>query len=523
MKVKTALISVSDKRGLVEFAKELSANDVKIISSGGTHKAITDAGIDAIKVEEVTKFPEMLDGRVKTLHPNLHGGILARRTPEHLKQLEEHGIGLIDLVVVNLYPFKETVTRRNAGGTSHPPSEGAVAIEEAIEKIDIGGPTIIRAAAKNHESVGVVVDPSQYGKVLKNLKENAFELSKEMKRNLALEAFEHTAFYDATISRYLNKEFKGEKFPQNLSLGFEKTSMLRYGENPHQEATIYTYPLRQGNGVVDCIQLNGKELSFNNYNDANGAIELLKEFGEPCAVIVKHTNPCGVAVDEKLSMAFKKALECDPLSAFGGIIALNRECDLDTAKQITAFFNEVVVAPGYSSEALKELKSKKNLRVLELKNMNANEKSFDFKHVNGGLLVQDADSINAWKWEEKTGTNADEKTKKDLEFAWKVIKHTKSNAILLVKNMATIGLGIGQTSRVGAGEIAVRQAGEKSKASVMASDAFFPFKDSIELAAKAGVNAIVQPGGSLNDTEVIEEAKKKGISLFFTGERHFRH
>ena len=511
MKVKTALISVSDKTGLIEFAKELSENNVKIISSGGTHKAITEAGIKAIKVEEITKFPEMLDGRVKTLHPNIHAGILARRTPEHLKQIEEQGIEPIDLVVVNLYPFKETVTKET------------VKIEEAIEKIDIGGPTIIRAAAKNHESVGVVVDPTQYKKVLSDLKENNYELSEKMKKELCLEAFEHTAFYDATIATYLHKEFRGEKFSKTLSLGFEKSNILRYGENPHQEAAIYTNPLKQGNGIVDAIQLNGKELSFNNYNDTNGALELLKEFNETAVVIVKHANPCGVAIDENLSEAFRKALECDSTSAFGGIIALNKECDLETAKQITAFFNEVVIAPGYHANALEELKTKKNLRVLELKNMQKNQKGFDFKHVNGGLLVQDADTIGSEKWENKSEVETDSQTIKDMEFAWKVIKHMKSNAILLVKNNATIGLGIGQTSRVGAAEIAIRQAGEKCKDSILASDAFFPFKDSIELAAKHKVKAVVEPGGSIKDDEVIAEAKKENISLFFTGERHFRH
>ncbi|MCR4335055.1 MAG: bifunctional phosphoribosylaminoimidazolecarboxamide formyltransferase/IMP cyclohydrolase [archaeon] len=511
MKVKSALISVSDKTGLVEFAKELASNGIKIISSGGTFKALEEAGVKAITVDSVTGFPEMLDGRVKTLHPKLHAGILAKRNPEHLKQLKEHGIETIDLVVVNLYPFKETISKKN------------VSIEEAIENIDIGGPTIIRAAAKNSESVGVVVDSSQYAKVLDDLKKNDFSLSEKMKKELAIEAFEHTAFYDATISGYLNKKLGGKKFPQKLTLGFEKISSLRYGENPHQEAAVYASSLKSDSGIIDAEQLNGKELSFNNYNDTNAAIELAKEFDETCAVIVKHANPCGVAVGKELSETFKRALDCDAESAFGGIIVLNRECDLKTAKQITAFFNEVVVAPGFTTDALKELKSKKNLRILKLENMRKNPQTFDFKHVKGGLLIQDEDRIGCEKWENKSGIKAEKQITDDLLFGWKVVRHVKSNAIVLVKNQATIGIGVGQTSRVKAAEQAIKQAGKKAKDCSLASDAFFPFKDSIELAAQAGIKAIVEPGGSIKDDEVIAESKKQNISLYFTGERHFRH
>ena len=382
---------------------------------------------------------------------------------------------------------------------------------------------MIRAAAKNHESVGIVVDPLQYEKVLNNLNENKFDLSIEMKKELAIEALEHTAFYDATISRYLNKELKGKKFPQQLSLGFEKAKVLRYGENPHQEATLYKKPFRDGSGIVDAEQLNGKELSFNNYNDANACLELVKEFDLAACVIVKHANPCGVAIGESIEAAFTKALKCDPVSAFGGIMALNRECDLPTAKLITSFFNEVVMAPSYNEKALEELKTKKNLRILVVKNMESKAKEFDFKHINGGLLVQDADFIGYKEWKNASGINADIGTIKDLEFGWKVVKHVKSNAIVLVKDKATVGIGVGQTSRVDATDQAIRKAGKKVMGSVLASDAFFPFKDSIELAAAAGIKAIVEPGGSVKDEDVIAEAKKQGMILFFTGERHFKH
>jgi len=508
--IETALVSVSNKEGLTDFVKELAKNNVKIISSGGTYKTLKDANIDCITVEDITGFPEILDGRLKTLHPKIHGGILAKRNEKHLKELKEHDISKIDLVVVNLYPFKETVAR----GSS---------IEQAVENIDVGGPTMIRAAAKNYQDVGIIVDPSQYEKVLENLKENNFGLSNDMKKQLAVEALEHTAFYDATISRYLNKELRGEKFPSQLTLGFEKAKALRYGENPHQEAALYKKPFRDGSGIVDAEQLNGKELSFNNYNDANSALELVKEFDEAAVVIVKHANPCGVAIAESIETAFKKALECDPVSAFGGVIALNKECDLLTSKQITSFFNEVVMAPSYNEKALEELKTKKNLRVLVVKNLESKEKGFDFKHVNGGLLVQDADSIGSKEWKNVSGINADAGTTKDLEFGWKVVKHVKSNAIVLVKDKTTVGIGVGQTSRVDAVDQAIKKSGDKVKGSVLASDAFFPFKDSIELAAAAGIKAIVEPGGSVKDEDVIAEAKKQKIILFFTEERHFRH
>jgi len=512
MKIKTALISVSDKTGLIEFAKELEKNNVKIISSGGTHKKLSEAKVKCVSVEDITKFPEMLEGRIKTLHPNIHGGLLAKRNKEHLEQLAKQGIETIDLVVVNLYPFKKITSKEN------------VAIEEAIENIDIGGPTMIRSAAKNHAYVGVVVSHEQYAKVLADLKANEFALSEKMKKELATEAFHHTAIYDSMISAYLREKYATGKFPNELTLGFEKAGSLRYGENPHQEAALYKEPIRGKGCLVDAIQLNGKELSFNNYNDTNGALEIIKEFDEaPAVVIVKHANPCGVATAKTLETAFERALECDPASAFGGIIALNKKCDLATAKKITSFFNEVVIAPGFEDNAIEELKTKKNLRILALENVTNKVKGFDYKHITGGLLVQEKDFVGEIKLENKGELELNAEDKKELEFAWKIVKHVKSNAIVLTKNNATIGIGVGQTSRVKAAEQAIAQAGEKAKGSFMASDAFFPFKDSIELAASAGIKAIIEPGGSINDDEVIEEAKKQGIALYFTGKRHFKH
>ncbi len=511
-RIKTALISVSDKTGLLEFARELAKNSVKIISSGGTYKALQDAGIECSKVEEITGSPEMLDGRVKTLHPKIHAGILAKRSKDHLAQIKKHGIEPIDLVVVNLYPFKETVSKKN------------VKLEDAIENIDIGGPTIIRGAAKNHESVGVVVESTQYEKVLSDLKANGFALSEKMKKELCVEAYQHTAQYDALVSNYLAQKYETEMFPQKLTLGYEKAASLRYGENPHQKAALYKSPANISGSLPDAKQLNGKELSYNNYLDADSAIAIAREFKEPCAVIIKHTNPCGVAVAKKLSVAFQKAYECDSLSAFGGIIALNRKCDIETAKKITSFFNEVIIAPAYEKDALEELKKKQNLRVLTLDGLEraANPK-LTCRPIDGGLLVQESDAEGKQDWENKSGINVSKETMADLEFGWKIVKHVKSNAIALVKNQATVGIGMGLTSRVDATELALKKAGERSKGSVMASDAFFPFKDNIELASKSGIVAAVEPGGSVKDEEVISEAKKRNIALFFTGVRHFRH
>jgi len=510
LKVKCALVSVSDKGGIAEFCGELSKNGVKIISSGGTYKLLSENKIPCVSVESVTGFPEMLEGRLKTLHPKLHGGILAKRNKEHLGQLKGQGIEPIDLVVVNLYPFRETVTKKGA------------TLEDAIENIDIGGPALIRAAAKNHESVGIVVDPSQYGKVLKDLIANKFGLSQGMKKELCAQAFAHTAFYDSLVAQYLNSKYLQEKFPQKLTIALERMRELRYGENPHQKAVLYAKPLESGN-LIDCGQLNGKELSYNNYMDCDAAISIAKDFEEPCAAIIKHANPCGVASAKTISEAFKKAYECDPLSAFGGIIALNRACDIATAKQITAFFNEVVIAPQYDAPALDELRTKKNLRVLLLENFPKETAGVIMRPIEGGALCQDKDLGGEEKWQNVSGTDATKAEMEDLRFAWKVVRHVKSNAIVIAKGNATIGIGGGVTSRVDATELAIRKAGERAKAGILASDAYFPFKDSIELAAKAGIRCIAEPGGSVNDAQVIEEAKKHKIALYFTGTRHFRH
>ncbi len=514
MKVKTALISVSDKAGLAEFAGELAKNGVKIISSGGTYEFLKKAGLGPLKVEDVTGFPEMLDGRVKTLHPNIHAGILAKRDLKHLQQLKKQGIGTIDLVVVNLYPFMETISKKG------------VSLEDAIENIDIGGPSLIRGAAKNHESVGVVVEPSQYPKVLDDLSRNGFGLSEKMRRELAVEAFSHTAFYDSMIASFLNEKFAAGRFPEKFTAGYTKKSGLRYGENPHQQAALYSDPLNQKGTIVDAKQFNGKELSFNNYLDANSALEIASGFVGPAAVIVKHNNPCGVAVAKTISEAFSKAYECDKASAFGGVICLNRECDFETAKSITSFFNEVVIAPGYQKGALEELKKKQNLRVLELAGIGAREKGMEFKQILGGLLAQErdnSDDSDASKWKNVNGIKASKQALADLEFAWNVAKRVRSNAIVLAKGGASTGIGVGQTSRVDSSENAIRKAGRNAAGSVLASDAFFPFRDSIELAAKAGIAAIAEPGGSVRDEEVIAAAKEFGIALYFTGVRHFRH
>lgn len=510
MKVKTALISVSDKAGLEEFARELAANGVKIISSGGTYEFLRKSGIESAKIEDITGVPEMLDGRVKTLHPKIHAGILARRDLKHLQQLKKLGIDTIDLVVVNLYPFTQAISKK------------VVSLEQAVENIDIGGPALIRGAAKNHESVGAIVHPSQYEKVLADLRVNGFGLSVKMKNELMVEAFRHTAAYDSFVSGYFAEKYGAEKFPRELAIGLSKTAELRYGENPHQQAALYRRII-QTNTLVDAHQLNGKELSYNNYLDADAAIQIVREFDGPAASIVKHGNPCGVACAGEIDLAFENALECDSVSAFGGIIAMNRKCDLATAKKITLFFNELMIAPGYDADALEELKKKKNLRVLEME-IGKKAAGVDYRQIDGGMLAQERDTQQSGcAFELKAGQGAGKKERDDLLFAWKVAKNVKSNAIVIAKGMATVGIGGGLPSRVDSTELAVKKAGKKAKGASLASDAFFPFRDSIDAAARAGICAIAEPGGSLNDAEVIEAAKKAGISLYFTGVRHFRH
>ncbi len=512
---KRALISVSDKEGIVEFAKGLEALGFEIVSTGGTARALQQAGVSVTGITEVTGFPECLDGRVKTLHPNIHAGLLAvRGNKEHMKQLEGLKVKPIDLVVINLYPFKETIQRPG------------VSLEEAIENIDIGGPTMLRAAAKNYQDVAVVVDPADYGMVLGQLEENG-EVSPETKFELCAKVFMHTAHYDALITDYFGR-IRGVGFPQYLTLTYEKVQDLRYGENPHQRAAFYRESGKREGTLVEAKQLHGKELSFNNINDTNGALELLKEFdvSKPVVIGLKHTNPCGVGMGDTVFAAWQKAFNADPVSIFGGIVAANCEVDADTAKGINEIFIEIVVAPAYTAEALEILKGKKNIRILELKNItNTNTGSaMDLKRVNGGVLIQDSnllllqDDLKVVTWEKPEGSIME-----DLLFAWRVAKHIKSNGIVLAKDGQTLGIGPGQVNRIWAVENAIKQSISDPKGAVMASDAFFPFPDCVEAAAKAGVKAIIQPGGSLKDKESIDAANRLGISMVFTGMRHFKH
>jgi phosphoribosylaminoimidazolecarboxamide formyltransferase/IMP cyclohydrolase len=516
-KVRTALISVSDKTGIVDFARGLEELGIEIISTGGTYKLLTDSGLKVTYISEITGFPEILDGRVKTLHPMIHGGILGRRElTTHREQMEKHGIKPIDLVVVNLYPFEATISR-----------EG-VTLEEAIENIDIGGPTMIRSAAKNHRDVGVVVDPEMYDVVLSQLRVNDGVLSDDLLFDLSLHAFTHTAQYDAVISNYLfGVQQKGEvAFPDIFLGSFTKSMDLRYGENPHQKAAFYVEKRIDVPCISNAKQLWGKELSFNNINDVNGAFELVKEFNEITVVALKHTNPCGVGSGKTVYEAYIRAYESDPVSIFGGIVACNSVIDADTAREMNKIFLEVIIAPGYTDEALEVFKEKKNIRILQVPELKGNNgKHLDFKRVAGGLLVQEADAIKLDLESLKVVTER-KPTKeelKDLLFAWKVVKHVKSNAIVLAKGNATTGIGAGQMNRVGAAEIACKQAGEKAKGSIVASDAYFPFADTVEVCAKAGVTAIIQPGGSIRDDESIQAANKYGIAMVFTGIRHFKH
>lgn len=513
MKSKIALISVSDKTGLVDFARGLTDIGYTIISTGGTKKALSEVGIPVKSVSELTGFPEILDGRVKTLHPVVHGGILARRgVKEDMDQLDELGIGFIDLIVVNLYPFAKTVAKPD------------VTLSEAIENIDIGGPTMVRAAAKNYKYVTVVVNPSNYPLVLEELKKNG-AISEENRFTLAVEAFTHTAEYDAMISGWLNKKLLNAPiFPETLILPFTKMQDLRYGENPQQRAAFYRELNPEEGSLVNAKQLHGKELSFNNLNDLNTAWELVQEFEEPVAVIIKHANPCGVAIGGDIYEAYHRAFEADPISAFGGVVSINRVVDKQTAKEMSQIFLEVIIAPGYEEDALQILKQKKDLRLLEAP-ITGMKPLLDIKKVCGGLLVQELDNenINSSGWSCLTRVRPDEESLKDLVFAMKVVKHVKSNAIVLVNNGQTLGVGAGQMNRVGAARIAIEQAGEKVKGSVMASDAFFPFRDTIDEAAKAGVIAVVQPGGSLKDQESIDACNEYGIAMVMTGRRYFKH
>nr|PZN02388.1 MAG: bifunctional phosphoribosylaminoimidazolecarboxamide formyltransferase/inosine monophosphate cyclohydrolase [Bacillota bacterium] len=517
--IRRALISVSDKTGVVEFAKGLEKLGVEIISTGGTAKLLAESGVKVVPVSEITGFPEILDGRVKTLHPKVHGGLLAIRENEvHMRQIKDLGIEPIDLIAVNLYPFRQTIEKPG------------VTFEEAIENIDIGGPAMLRAAAKNHEGVIVICDPGDYSEVLEELKTKG-DVGKNLRRKLALKVFEHTAFYDAMISDYLRKnidaEEKGETdiFPKNLTLAFEKVQDLRYGENPHQRASFYREAGDISGTIAGARKLSGKELSFNNINDADAALSLVLEFEEPCAVAIKHTNPCAVACGRDIHEAFLKAYEADPVSIFGGIVALNRTVDLKTAEALSEIFLEIVMAPGFEPEALELLKAKKNLRLLEVDIKKRKKAGWDIKKVSGGILVQDPDEKDFAKEDLKVVTRRAPTAQEmeDLLFAWKVVKHVKSNAIVLARDKVTVGIGMGQVNRIWPTQQSIAWAKDRAKGAVLASDAFFPFSDVVETAAAAGITAMIQPGGSIRDEDSIKAADEKGMAMVFTGIRHFRH
>ncbi|WAK01890.1 bifunctional phosphoribosylaminoimidazolecarboxamide formyltransferase/IMP cyclohydrolase [Methylobacter sp. YRD-M1] len=516
-KITRALVSVSDKSGIVDFCRELSQLGIEILSTGGTAKTLADNQIPATEVSDYTGFPEMMDGRVKTLHPKVHGGILGRRGVDDAV-MAESGIKPIDMVVVNLYPFEQTIARPDCD------------FETAIENIDIGGPTMIRAAAKNHADVAVVVNPADYADIIAELKSSGSSLSGKTRFSLALKSFEHTARYDTAISAYLGN-LNGERFPETLNLQFYKSQSMRYGENPHQQAAFYREKAPASGTIAATKQLQGKELSYNNIADADAALECVKSFTDkPACVIVKHANPCGVAEADTLLAAYELAYATDPTSAFGGIIAFNRELDKQTAAEIIGRqFVEVIIAPSIGADAQTVLAAKQNVRALECGNWTgADETALDFKRVAGGLLVQDKDfgKIAAADLKIVSKRAPTEQELADLLFAWKVAKFVKSNAIVYCKNGRTIGVGAGQMSRVYSARIAGIKAADEGLAvsgSVMASDAFFPFRDTVDAAAEAGITAIIHPGGSMRDGEVIEAADEHNIAMVFTGMRHFRH
>ncbi len=534
VKIRTALISVSDKTGVVDFAKNLSAMGVKIISTGGTAKILTQAGIDVISVDSITGFPEMMDGRVKTLHPKIHGALLGiRDNAEHQAAMKKHGIEPIDMVCINLYPFEQTVAKPDCK------------LEDAVENIDIGGPSMVRSAAKNHKFVAVVTSPSQYDEIVSEMKSNKGCISQKTRSNLARTAFGLTASYDAAISKYLNQQ-AGIRYPERISISLLKAMELRYGENPHQSGAFYKLPADNEVSISSAaISEDETQISFNNLLDANAAFELVKEFSEPAAVVVKHLNPCGCAIDNDIHKAYQKAYEADVVSAFGGIVALNRKVDkalaatimesyslFGKAKGAGGFFAEVIIAPEFDKDAVETIRTLKpwgkRVRLVETGPIDRTKidcGEFDVRCIVGGLLLQDRDLIG---WEPAlltypTKVKPNKEQLEDLRIAWLCAKHTKSNAITLVKDRCLIGVGAGQMNRVESGLLAFKHAGEETKGSAMGSDAFFPFADNIENAAKAGVACIIQPGGSKKDNEVIAAADKYGIAMVFTGKRHFRH
>lgn len=525
--IRRALISVYDKTGLEELAKGLHSAGVDIVSTGSTAKKIAEAGVPVTEVEALTGFPEVLEGRVKTLHPRVHAGILAdTRKEDHLKQLEDLGIEAFQLVVVNLYPFTETV----ASGAD---------FDACVEQIDIGGPSMVRAAAKNHPSVAVVVDPNRYEDVVAAA--NAGGFTRAERTDLAVDAFRHTAAYDVAVATWMGEQTAaqseagaesdaGVQFPEWIGASYERANVLRYGENPHQAAALYS----DGTGLAGAKQFHGKEMSYNNYTDADAAWRAAWDHKRPTVAIIKHANPCGIAVsDESIADAHKKAHACDPMSAFGGVIAVNREVSVEMANQVAEVFTEVIIAPGYEEGAVEVLSQKKNIRILQA-DAPSEEPELQGREISGGLLVQQVDAIDAKgddpsSWTLAAGEAADDATLRDLEFAWRTVRAVKSNAILLAKDDATVGVGMGQVNRVDAAKLAVERANslagdeKRAEGAVAASDAFFPFADGFEVLAAAGVRAVVQPGGSVRDAEVIEAAEKAGVTMYLTGERHFAH
>ncbi len=511
-----ALLSVYDKTGIVELGQALHSSGVEILSTGSTAKTLLDAGVPVQPVEEYTGFPEMLGGRVKTLHPRIHGGILAdQENPDHLRQLSDQGIATFDLIVINLYPFAATI----ASGAN---------FEECIEQIDIGGPSMLRGAAKNHQSVAVVSSPSQYEALFEALAEGGFTLAQ--RRKLALQTYRATAEYDITISGWLAQEIErldgGNESSEWQARVWHKVSSLRYGENPHQSASLYEDGSTRISGITQAKQLHGKEMSFNNYTDGEAALRAAYDHADPCVAIIKHANPCGIATATTIEEAHLKAHQCDPISAFGGVVAANRTITAKMAEQLSEIFTEVVIAPAFDSAALEILTRKPSIRILELANYSI--PTLEIRPISGGVLIQDSDLVNvagdeARNWKQVSGPAVSEDILRDLEFAWRSVRAVKSNAILLAKNGASVGVGMGQVNRVDSAGLAVNRAGDRAVGSVAASDAFFPFADGLQILLDAGVSAIVQPGGSVRDEEVIAAAISAHVPMFFTGVRHFSH
>lgn len=511
-----AILSVWDKTGLIDFARGLTGLGIEIFSTGGTKKALQEAKVPVHGISDITGFPEILDGRVKTLHPAVHGGILARRKePSHMAQLAEKGIHLIDMVVVNLYPFLQTIAKQG------------VTLDEALENIDIGGPTMIRASAKNFPDVIVVVDPSDYNTVLDQLRQGKVDM--KVRQKLAQKAFQHTAYYDTAIAQYLRGAEEG--FPQEMTIALKKKFDLSYGENPHQKAAFYAEekPGKPAPDIISSVQMGGKGLSFNNILDLDGAVRAVVDFPEPTVAIIKHNNACGLASDKNLAEAYKRALAGDPVSAFGGIVSANRIIDLPTAQEISKTHFDAIVAPKYEKEALALLQRKKDMRIISLETDRlvpvTSTSCLDIRRSGGGILLQTPDFYTEMEFKPRTVTRREPtaKEKEDLIFAWRAVKNIKSNAIVIARDNTLLGMGAGQPNRVVSVHLALRRAGDKATGAVVGSDAFFPFPDGVELAAEGGVTAIIQPGGSLRDEEVIQAADKHNIAMVFTGVRHFRH